>query len=322
MGIGTPNLQDLESLFNLSVDLLCITSSDSTLVTVNPTFMSSLGFSEEELIGKPFLSLVHPDELEHTIAELGNLTNGRTTLLFENRLLTASGEVRSFQWCARADAATGRIYASGRDVTHQNLDRERLQRYSNLLEGAQSELKQALDELTRIANADQLTGLLNRRGFEVSLMEEISRSTRNQQPIGLAMFDIDHFKLINDEHGHPTGDVVLREIARRIETGHRPYDIAARWGGEEFMVIFPNSDLEATLAAAERIALSIAVRPVIIGASVLNVRVSGGVTSCLGSEVVSAAEFIAVADSALLQAKANGRDRIEALETPALRLAS
>ena len=306
----------------LSVDLLCVTSNDSTLITVNPTFSSGLGFSEEELIGRPFLSLVHPDELEHTIAELGNLTNGGTTLLFENRLLTASGEVRWFQWCARADGSSGHIYASGRDVTHQHTDRERLQRYSDLLENTQSELKQALDELTRVANTDPLTGLLNRRGFEVRLSEEISRSSRNGEPLGLAMFDIDHFKLVNDEHGHPTGDVVLREIARRIEASHRQYDVVSRWGGEEFIAFFPNSPIEAARAAAERIALSIAVRPVVVGTSTLNVRISGGVTSCPGADIVSVPDFIAVADRALLQAKNNGRDRIEVIEIPNLRLAS
>jgi diguanylate cyclase (GGDEF)-like protein/PAS domain S-box-containing protein len=317
-----PSFHDLRKLFELSVDLLCVSASDGNILAVNPAYLSAFGYTEEELIGTSFLRMIHPQDLDRTIAEVAGVGRGETTLLFENRAITATGEIRWFQWSARADDSNGFIYASGRDVTNQHSDRERLQRYADLLERTQSELKDALDELTRVANTDQLTGLLNRRAFEQRATEELSRAARNNHWTGLAIFDIDRFKLINDQHGHPMGDVILREVARRIETGRRQYDVVARWGGEEFIALFPESDLEGAKAAADRIALSVAARPMVLGSLAIDVRVSGGVVSAPGTLVENTFELVAVADHALMEAKRQGRDRVEVEGFVPQRLAS
>jgi len=306
--------EDLEKLFSLSVDLLCVAEADTSIIAVNPSFVSSLGYTEAELIGRKALSVIHPDDLEMTAAELAGLKRGATTLLFEVRVVTASGEVRWFQWCARCDAASGRIYASGRDITNQHMDRERLQRYADLLERTQRELKEALDELTRVANTDQLTGLLNRRAFEARAAEELSRSARLHKALGLAIFDIDRFKAVNDAYGHPTGDIALREVARRLDASRRQYDVIARWGGEEFVALFPETDLKGAQAATERMALAVAARPIVVGSLTLSIRVSGGVVSAHHPRAGSLSNLVALADGALLSAKAKGRDRIEVAE--------
>jgi len=310
---------DLEYLFSLSVDLLCVSNLEGEILAVNPSYLSSFGYTEAELIGRSFLTLVHPDDLETTLAQVKDTANGSTTVLLEVRGVTASGEVRWFQWSARADPQRGRIYASGRDVTNQRGDRERLQRYADLLERTQRELKEALEELTRVADTDQLTGLMNRRAFEARAGDELSRSSRFRRPVSLVMFDIDYFKAVNDEHGHPMGDVVLREVARRIETGRRQYDLVARWGGEEFIALLSDTSLADAQMIAERFALAVAARPILLGSIAVSIRVSGGIASTNGDELITFHELVDVADRALLKAKESGRDHIEVGESRGVR---
>jgi diguanylate cyclase (GGDEF)-like protein/PAS domain S-box-containing protein len=305
------NAVDLESLFRMSVDLLCVSTLKGEILAVNPAYLSSFGYTETELVGRSFLSLVHPDDVPATLAVAKGTGQGSTLVLFENRCTTASGEVRWFQWSARSDPSRDRTYASGRDVTNQRGDRERLQRYADLLERTQRELKDALEELTRVANTDQLTGLMNRRAFEAKVADELSRSARAPRDVTLLMLDIDHFKAVNDTHGHPMGDVVLREVARRIETGRRQHDVVARWGGEEFVALLPDTSGASAKVVAERFALAVAARPIVLGSLAVEIRMSGGVVSRRGDLVATAQELLDAADRALLRAKENGRDRIE-----------
>ena len=302
---------DLVHLFDLSVDLLCVASLKGELLAVNPAYVSALGYTEAELIGRSFLSFIHPDDIDAVLAELKGNAQGSTTVLLENRSITAAGEIRWFQWSARADLNTGRIYASGRDITNQRGDRERLQRYADLLERTQRELKEALEELTRVASTDQLTGLMNRRAFEARAADELSRAGRLREPVSVLMFDIDRFKAINDAHGHPMGDVVLREVARRLEAARRQYDSVGRWGGEEFVAVLPNTTLVDAQLAAERFALAVAARPILLGSVAVNVSVSGGVICARGDDLAGLHELVDAADRGLLRAKQNGRDRVE-----------
>ena len=278
-------------------------------------YVSAFGYTEAELVGRSFLSLVHPDDVEKTLAQVKSTAGGSTTILLETRAVTAAGEVRWFQWSARADPEHGRIYASGRDVTNQRGDRERLQRYADLLERTQRELREALEELTRVASTDQLTGLWNRPTFEVRAVDELSRSARHHVPVSLVLLDIDRFKEINDVQGHPMGDIVLREVARRIDTARRQYDLVARWGGEEFIALLPGTPPDEARAAAERFALAVAARPILLGSAAVDVRISGGVVSSRGDQLVSLQELLEAADRGLLRAKQNGRDRIEISDT-------
>ncbi len=316
-----PNAEELKKLFDLSVDMMCIIDN-STILVANPALIAGLGYAEEELVGQPFMDRVHPDDRESVLQAIASLFDGESSVAFEMRIRTGSGEMRWFSWSSRADVEAGLIYASGRDVTNQRSANERLQKYTDMLERSQRELKEALEELGHIASTDPLTGLLNRRGFESRAAAEISRSERHGRPVGLVFFDIDNFKRVNDEHGHPVGDVVLREVARRMQASSRQEDIVARWGGEEFAVLFPETTLQEAQLGAERIALSISARPFVLGSATLSIRVSGGVTAALGSELESTLELIGAADSLLLRAKRNGRDRIEVSELNKLKLAS
>lgn len=113
------------------------------------------------------------------------------------------------------------------------------------LQSMQEELKKANEFLEYHATRDSLTKLYNRRRFNEFLEGEIGRSKRYNMPFSLVIFDIDHFKKINDTYGHTTGDIVLKELAQVVAGAIRRYDVFARWGGEEFVILVPNSKIEA-----------------------------------------------------------------------------
>jgi diguanylate cyclase (GGDEF)-like protein len=170
-------------------------------------------------------------------------------------------------------------------------------------------LGETLEALRRLATRDQLTGLLNRREFDRILEEEQERAARFGHPLALVMIDIDHFKKINDTHGHPTGDAVLREVARRLATQVRSVDRVARYGGEEFGIVVMQSDLAAAMDVAQRICATVAREAVVAGETLtLDVTVSAGV-AVLPDHAKNAAGLVAAADKALYAAKAAGRNR-------------
>ncbi len=164
------------------------------------------------------------------------------------------------------------------------------------------------------AATDALTGLANRRQFEERLLAEVDRTRRFPAPLGLMMLDIDHFKLVNDHHGHQAGDDVLRAVADTLATCARDVDVAARYGGEEMAVLLPGADVAGALAAAERVrkaveSLDTGVRDA--QGKPVRVTVSLGV-SALGEGPVDGDELVAEADAALYRAKRAGRNRSEA----------
>ena len=170
-------------------------------------------------------------------------------------------------------------------------------------------LGDTLEALRRLATRDQLTGLLNRREFDRILGEERERALRFGHGLGLVMLDIDHFKSINDTHGHPAGDVVLREVARRLASMVRTVDRVARFGGEEFTLILMQTDVANASDVARRACSVIARDPIMATDTVaLNVTVSAGV-ALLPADARSGAELVAAADKALYTAKQGGRNR-------------
>jgi diguanylate cyclase (GGDEF)-like protein len=170
-------------------------------------------------------------------------------------------------------------------------------------------LGETLEALRLLATRDQLTGQLNRREFDRILDEEQERARRFGHPLALVMVDIDHFKSVNDTHGHPAGDVVLREVARRLAAQLRTVDRVARFGGEEFALILMQADRAAALEVATRACAVQAAAPVTAGDGlVLNVTVSAGV-AVMPDDASSGAALVAAADKALYAAKARGRNR-------------
>lgn len=172
-------------------------------------------------------------------------------------------------------------------------------------------LRMRLDQSMELAVTDQLTGLHNRRYMRNQLDQLLRRSEMGGDRVSVLIADLDHFKRINDIHGHPVGDEVLREFARRLRENIRPTDLACRYGGEEFVVIMPATDEALAQAAADRIRQIVCERPFAVGrGDQLRVSMSGGV-STTRSPGDTLDGLLKRADDALYRAKANGRNCIE-----------
>jgi diguanylate cyclase (GGDEF)-like protein len=170
----------------------------------------------------------------------------------------------------------------------------------------------------RQALADGLTGLANRRQADETLSAELARTDRLGGPVGLILADLDDFKAVNDRHGHPTGDIVLREFAETLRETVREIDTAARWGGEEFAVILPGTDLEGAAHVAERIRIALAERTIVsVDGEPLHVTASFGAAASNASSTVQ--QLIEAADGALYRAKRAGKDRVYAGTEPVTR---
>lgn len=175
----------------------------------------------------------------------------------------------------------------------------------------QAELLNAREELRERANKDLLTMLPNRSATETLLKQELSRCHRDGRAVGVILLDLDHFKSINDRYGHFSGDAVLREAALRLRDNMRPYDQVGRYGGEEFLVVLPNCELEQAIQQAERMRARLSQMPIAVDGDELRVTASFGVTVSDGSDRWEL--FIRVADEALYRAKDAGRNCVASL---------
>jgi two-component system, cell cycle response regulator len=180
----------------------------------------------------------------------------------------------------------------------------------------QNHLIQAREELLFQATHDALTGLSNRGVILEVLHRESSRRLREGGSFGIVLADLDHFKYVNDRHGHLAGDAVLQEMARRMLASIRPYDVVGRYGGEEFLIIVPTTDARGSMRLAERIRKSIEEHPVRTESGEIQMTVSLGVAVSDPAIPLDSQELLQVADDALYRAKDRGRNCCE-LGTPA-----
>jgi diguanylate cyclase (GGDEF)-like protein len=173
-------------------------------------------------------------------------------------------------------------------------------------------------ETQRLATTDALTGLSNYRHFHDLLKLEVQRARRMDYPIGLVMMDLDHFKQVNDHHGHPVGDAALRSVANLLRTRLRRTDVVGRLGGEEFGAMLPGASLDEVRVVAEKLRVAVEALPPVGGGmqdapTPLTLSLGG---ASLGSDVVGAELLVSCADRALYQAKRNGRNQVRLWTEP------
>ena len=220
---------------------------------------------------------------------------GTSTPLDPNRIATLE---------ILADMATGVL------TTASALEIER--RRTTALEKSRRQLRRQNALLHELAVIDELTGLHNRRFFDLRLSYEIDRSQRYGHPMSLALFDVDFFKRVNDTYGHSVGDDALRHLAQVAGRAVRKADLLARFGGEEFSLLMPETPREGGLTATERLRSAIAASPLLVDDLELTITVSAGVIGIEPGWNGDAEGLVRASDRALYQAKARGRNCVVA----------
>jgi diguanylate cyclase (GGDEF)-like protein/hemerythrin-like metal-binding protein len=184
-------------------------------------------------------------------------------------------------------------------------------RNAHQLQEANRMIQAELCELDQLAGTDKLTGAWNRRRLEDALAGEIERQSRYGHPLSMLVLDVDHFKRVNDQHGHAVGDTVLVEFAGRLRQVLRATDMLVRWGGEEFIVLCPNTPLKTATRLAHRLHQRVRDEAFPVAGQV---TVSIGVAECLGGDTWET--WFSRADQAVYRAKHDGRDRVHAAPNP------
>jgi diguanylate cyclase (GGDEF)-like protein len=174
----------------------------------------------------------------------------------------------------------------------------------------QAELVAAREALRVQATTDPLTRIWNRGSITEILEKEIHRARRERSFLGVVLVDLDHFKIVNDTHGHLAGDAVLHEAVRRMQASMRPYDSIGRYGGEEFLIVLPGCDVDATVEHAERLRIALSAEVMNLAESRVTLTASFGCTVVAPDAQPTFEQVIHLADEALYKAKGNGRNAV------------
>jgi two-component system, cell cycle response regulator len=271
--------------------------------------MSAIRIAKSEKVDIVLLDLVLPDIDGNEVCRWLKLNHD--TVAIPIIMLTARGESRH---------KVAGLEAGADDYLQKPVDEDELNariyvrlRAKSLQDELRLKNRQLEDMLTRVetlAIMDSLTGLFNRRRFETLLSNEFKKCQRYQHALSCMIIDIDHFKEVNDSFGHQAGDLVLREVAQVIQASIREVDTPARWGGEEFVVLSPNTPKEKARRAAERILSSMTAHKFSgIGDRCLSVSI--GLAGIPDQSIDTMEKLIHTADLAMYEAKRKGRARVE-----------
>jgi diguanylate cyclase (GGDEF)-like protein/PAS domain S-box-containing protein len=272
----------LETILQSSRDGIVVTDEQGAIVLLNAAAEQMLGRTRDDIISRGFVQLLDAPE--------------RLQAMLERDV--AHGEAEIFligDYCIAVTASTI-VASSGRTVGSAAVLR-------NI-----TEEKQLEEKLRNLSSTDGLTGLKNRRMLDLTLEREVNRTTAHGNPLSILMFDVDHFKIFNDTHGHDQGDRVLQHVAAKAKEGVRTQDSACRYGGEEFIMILVETPLDGALIVAERIRKSIDEMRV----DGLQVTISIGVAEANELGLDTAQALIEAADEAMYESKRGGRNRVTA----------
>ncbi len=206
----------------------------------------------------------------------------------------------------RREAAAS-VIVSHEDITARKRAEEDLRRAKEALEVANRELGRALDREQLAARTDYLTGVYNRRHFFDLAAHAFDVSRRYGHPLSVMLFDVDHFKQVNDSWGHQIGDEVLKTVARIARDQLRDADVIARYGGEEFIILLPESSARQAVIVAERVREGVAAHGIDTGTGMVRVTISAGIADAVTEDALDG--LIQRADRALYEAKESGRNR-------------
>ncbi len=287
----------LKAILSATPDPIAIYNSQGEPEYLNPAFVDVFGWSIDELQGRR-IPFVPDDQKQITNDKLNALLDSGNKVQFETKRLTKNGRsidvIVSTSCIKNLKGEIIKLIVILTDITEQKLAKE--------------ELKLLNLKLEHRATHDPLTGARNRRAILDDLNKELIRAERCNATLSIGLCDIDYFKRVNDKHGHQAGDDVLCGFVKAVQTILRPYDILGRYGGEEFLLIVPNSCGSLNKEIYERVRAEIAGRKMSTRSGEVGITVSIGVTSSEMDKTADAMLF--AADTALYKAKNNGRNQV------------
>jgi len=284
----------MKSIIDLASDAIIVTDEDHRVTLFNPSAERMFGWSANEVLGQP-IDLLMPATIAGEIEDAQKL---------------GAFLVQDVKSTDRRDAMA--LHRSGREFPVEigiSEGRSHLGGFFTAIVRDVSDRRRMEEELRRMAATDPLTGLPNRREFMSALGSEWERARRYGHPSSLLMVDIDHFKKVNDLHGHAAGDEALRQLAECMRGELRTTDLPARLGGEEFAVLLPMTDALAAIEIAERLRQRVVATIISWEDKSFSISISVGV-ACVDSGSSSSDACLARADAALYRAKQTGRNKV------------
>lgn len=276
---------------------------------VSPTAKETTGYEIDELVGRCMLDFLTNESKEQVLDRWRQNVNSRINddlkkiILYDVQFVCKEGKVIWFEVSVKpvikGKTIIGYIGAT-RDISEKK-------EYENELRKYIEELKYTNRKLDELATLDMLTGAYNRRKFEYYVKLSIDKKEKYISPFSIIMFDIDHFKKINDSYGHKMGDQILQEISTIVKCTLREADKLFRWGGDEFIILLPETTLKNAYKVAEKVRKSIESTDFEIKNSKVTVSLGAG-EHIIGESID---QFVSRVDNALLKAKSNGRNKAE-----------
>ena len=310
------NEQDaMEGFLNSNLEMLCFVSRAGEFLKVNRAFEQTLGLSGAELVGKNIWHWIHSEDVDNARKKLALISETNPVVDFVTRFRHQDGEYRFVEWRTQANGDT--MIASARDISGLKQMEADLRQRNEKLAAMATELQLTNQRLQTIAVTDELTGLYNRHYLDEICNQALEKADRHHQPLSLLILDLDHFKRVNDQYGHPVGDEVLKQTALLAGGVTRASDVLARFGGEEFILLMPDTDLTQAVEVGERIRTTLEAHAHLKAG---RVTASIGVAERMRSE--SFKNWYKRADEALYQAKNSGRNRVVAFRSDQLPVAN
>ena len=286
--------QRLQVITNILEEGLFYVDNTGSVLFANPEVLKLLEYSSDEIIGKKAANLINKPSIGKKKL-LDSILNGEKYDLKDSLLIGKSGKTTAVSISARPvyknDVLDGTV------ISIRNISKEK--QYLNSLETINKLLEKQ-------ATTDALTGIFNRMKFDETLSAEIQRSKRSKTPLSLIICDIDHFKQVNDLFGHQAGDAVLKNLSKLIKDNIRSIDFFARWGGEEFVILTPGTNIEGAARLAEKLRKKVESNKF---NNPEHITLSFGIASFSPGD--SALKLINRADEAMYQAKKNGRNQVQ-----------
>ncbi|MBX7256928.1 MAG: diguanylate cyclase [Candidatus Hydrogenedentes bacterium] len=266
---------------------------DTQLAFVNDACAKFFRLPREAMIGRPLLQFLPESDQQNMLDRIQTLGPHNQVVVYEQAFVRPDGNICWLHWTDRAilneNGEIAEIQSVGRDIT---------------------DIKRVEEELRRLSMTDGLTGAYNRRYFVARLSAELDRAIRYEHPLSVAILDIDHFKSINDAHGHLVGDRVICALTMVAQERIRRVDVFARWGGEEFIILFPETNLDGAYQATRDLCSHLAGLELLTDNGRISFTVSAGIAEHSPQSPLTLDDLIRDADTALYEAKNSGRNCI------------